>query len=181
MPPAVREHVARIRHAGRELLAIVESMLGMNEVLADSPIQAENLSLKTLVESVLELLGEVSQRAGIRLEMAPDQADVRVRADRRWLEQALAGLLVQMLHMQTRGSSLRLQLNQTTSGVGEICLLAPQREDLKPALMRAAGVGGELAAVRRLLARMDGLIHFDPEVDAGMVCRLRLPAETARL
>ena len=183
-------YVDHILSGGRHLLELI------NDVLDLSKVQSGRMELKPVELSVAQVLREVSAKAqplaaerGVALRVVAARG-LRLKADRRRLDQVLWNLLSNAIRFTPEGGSVTLRshldgdqvvIDVVDTGVG----IAPEMHDrifeeftqVDSGSSRAQdGTGLGLALTHSLLKLMGGTITLESELGKGSTFSARLPA-----
>ncbi|WP_374479046.1 CHASE domain-containing protein [Zoogloea sp.] len=202
--PDQRERLGRVSRAASHLLQL------LNDVLELSRIDAERLSieevpfqLKTVVANVDSLIGtEATARSlQLRLELAPELAELPLLGDPLRLQQVLLNIVGNALKFTEEGS-ITLAVTQSTENAGSILLrfevrdtgigipanalqriFQPFEQADSSTTRRFGGTGLGLTICQRLVRLMGGEIGVDSQPGAGstfwFTCRVGRAAAAA--
>lgn len=191
VPLEVREVVDGVHRSTQSLKVLVDDLLDLARMEADRlELVIQPLSLRTLLESVIEPLQEDARRKGILLlaGVAPG-VPATVLGDAGRLRQVLTNLVGNAMKFTERGEVVvsaepetygRLLIEVSDTGPGldaaaQVRVFAPfVQADSSPA-RRYEGAGLGLAVAARLVARMGGSVEVDSEPGVGSRFRIRLP------
>ena len=190
--PTYREYVEDIKTSGRHLLNIINDILDFSKAEAGMiKLDDDAVDLAEVIETSLRLLGPQAQAKGISLEVDLPETRVRVRADRRRLNQVLLNLLSNAVKFTEEGrvtaklranpeSGVVLQVIDTGIGIAEPDLdrVMDPFTQADSTLSRAhEGTGLGLPLSRVLVEAHDGRLSVESTFGKGTTATVRLPAE----
>jgi PAS domain S-box-containing protein len=193
LPDKQHERILRVRNAGQHLLSLIDDVLDLTSVEADSvPIATEPVMLAPLVQEMLQWLAPGAQQAGVVL--SADALDGAVMADHKRLRQVLSNLLSNAIKYNRRGGRVDIALIDEDVADDEsgrwlgFCVKDTGR-GLTPAQMQRLfepfnrlgaerdgieGTGIGLTIVRALVHRMGGRIEVQSRPGEGSEFRVWL-------
>jgi light-regulated signal transduction histidine kinase (bacteriophytochrome) len=188
LSPEVQEFLTTITDSARHMGCLLDGLAQLSRVGA-APLVLESVALQSLVHSLCDDLARTTEARVIEWHIAADLP--LVRADSRWLQQALGHVLgnafkfaqsrepavisVYTLPVQTPGYvSVRVQDN----GVGYNAAMQAKLFRVFGRLHSAQqfdGIGMGLVLTRKIVERMGGQIAIDGVQDVGCGVTLTLP------
>ncbi len=187
LPPEVRDHLNTLRRATLGLLVIVNDILDSSKIAAGMvTIEAVEVSLRSVLTEVEDLLGPQARAKGLALECAVD-TDVpeHVRADPNRLKQVLVNLIANAIKFTETGkitvgfrvlgrSATQLQVRGAVRDTG-IGIPADRRAAIFESFTQGddsttrthGGTGLGLSISRELVNLMGGRIGVESEVGQG--------------
>jgi PAS domain S-box-containing protein len=187
----------RIRTAGRELLALIDSVLDLTAIESGAlRLSPERLAMAPLVEDVVAAVRPLVDKQGNTLTVAYGLDLGEIWADRTRVRQALLSLLSNASKFTERGTlSLHvareradgqewLSMRISDTGIGmtpeQLSWAAAPFWQADPSTTRRhSGAGLGLALTQRLCALMGGALLAESEPGVGTVFTVRLPTEPA--
>lgn len=189
--PRYRGYLDDIERSGQHLLHIINDILDVSAIEAGKlELHLEPVDVAELVDSVMHIVGQRADAAGIRLvaEHAPDE---RLVADELRLRQILVNLLVNAIKFSDSGGTVTLTAGPDTEdgfvfsvrdrGIGmdsagiQKALTPFEHADNRPSGGEGTGLGLPLSA--RLAELHGGSLTVESELGVGTVVRVRLPRE----
>ncbi|MCA2213950.1 ATP-binding protein [Jidongwangia harbinensis] len=195
LPQPVREVVDSVHRGVHGLKALIDDLLDLARLETGTlEIQQVPVSLRPVLEGVLEPLQQHSRRKGILLlaAPAPDLPPV-VLGDPDRLRQVLSGLVGNAVKFTERGEVVVtaerdgddgyvITVSDTGPGISDADrerIFTPFVQADSSAARRHEGAGLGLALVARLVDRMDGTIDLRTAPGEGSQFRIRLPLHHA--
>ena len=189
-PPAHREYIARIQHAQRHLLALINSVLSFAKIEAGHvELAVETIPVVGLLAAVEPLVAPQIEAKGHALHVAEVPPDVAVEADPDRAAQILVNLLANAIKFTPRGGRIGIEtdvrprdvaIRVRDSGIGippeKLSTIFDPFVQIDKRLTRTTeGVGLGLAISRDLALAMGGDISVESARGAGSVFTLTLP------
>ncbi|OWQ93377.1 hypothetical protein CDN99_02540 [Roseateles aquatilis] len=187
-----RSRVRHIDQAAKHLLALIEDMMMLSRVEANTlTVQALPLQAGPLLRRCVDLAQPAAEAAGVQLQLGltPDEDSTLplVQADPIRLEQVLHNLISNAIKYNRRGGWVKVRacvaqrgfrIEVADNGLG---LSAEQRSQLFQPFNRLGrveqpGTGIGLVICKQLMDRMGGRILVDSETGQGSRFTLELPA-----
>jgi PAS domain S-box-containing protein len=183
------EHVERIVHAGRHLLALVEDVLDIARIEADRlPLRIEPVDARALCGRAMDLVAEAASAARVRVVLEPGP-EVVILADETRALQVLLNVLTNAVKYNRAGGGVRMALTPgprtweirvADDGPG----IRPDRlgrvfepfDRLGAEFTNVEGTGIGLTLARRLMTLLGGDISISSRVGEGTEVRLAFPA-----
>ena len=182
--------VRLIERAGAHLLAMISDVLDLSRIEAGSlPMSVESLHLETVLHDAVSMVADAAEQARVSLDIAPQDAELTVRADRVRLRQVLVNLLSNAIKYNHAGGMVRVQV--WSEGDLVRCAVSDTGRGLTPEQLDhlfepfnrlgaeqsgIEGTGIGLVIVQRLLALMDGTLSVQSQHGVGSVFTVALPA-----
>lgn len=182
-------YLGHIESSGRHLLELIQDVLDISKIQAGHlTVSIENFELQPVLQSAGIKIQPLLAEKDLHLEIARAQG-VRMRADRRRVEQVILNLLTNAVKFTPAGGRIslraqpkqqRIELSVADTGPG----IAPADRErifeefiqLDSGFARAqSGSGIGLALCRRLLELMDGTISVESSPGEGSVFKVDLP------
>jgi PAS domain S-box-containing protein len=187
-----KKYSVNVLESGRHLLALINDVLDMAKVEAGRiELEPSVFSLRALIETAVNLLGEAAAKKGVRIETNLPEDLGEVRADERKIKQVLFNLLSNALKftpspgragVRARRSGGEIEVEVWDTGTG----VAPENQGkIFGAFMRVEtpgsksteGVGLGLSLSKRLVELHGGSIRLESEgLGKGSTVRFTLPA-----
>ncbi len=187
--PERREQFEIIGKAGKDLLALIESILDLSRIEAGRiKLETVNFDLDEVLDLVESLFGDQTARKKLafRVVVAPE-VPVRLHGDPRLLRQALTNLVGNAVKFTDRGYiEIRVGCFGPAAADGTVkllfqvadtgCGISPENHQRMFEMFeqetgfltrRAGGVGLGLAIVKRLVALLDGEIWLESTPNVG--------------
>jgi len=188
LTPGQREHLEYIRQSGRQLLALVEELLGLAQFDYTTPtLTIERVDIDRLLREVASAAKEQASAADVRFEPAPPSGVVAA-ANGAALRRVLRNLMVNAILYNRPGGVVRVAARWLEGDFVEIVvsdtgrgiaaarlaeLFQPfSRLGLEGSAIPGAGIG--LAVSKQLVDAMNGSIEVDSEEDRGSTFTIRL-------
>jgi signal transduction histidine kinase len=192
-PDQRRVALERIGHASTHILAIVDDVLDLARVEAGAmPIDISDVEAHDVIAASLDLIQPLADRRGITVECTGPP--VRVRADRRRLQQVILNLLSNAVRFSPAASTVRVatelsedsaRLHVTDHGPGIpkelLARLFVPFDRLGADAGREGGAGLGLVLARRLAEAMHGTLELASIVGSGTHITVTLAAATERV
>ena len=182
--------VRLIERAGAHLLAMISDVLDLSRIEAGAlPMSVESLHLETVLHDAVSMVADAAEQARVSLDIAPQDAELTVRADRVRLRQVLVNLLSNAIKYNHAGGMVRVQV--WSEGDLVRCAVSDTGQGLTPEQLDhlfepfnrlgaeqsgIEGTGIGLVIVQRLLALMDGTLSVQSQHGVGSVFTVALPA-----
>jgi signal transduction histidine kinase len=194
------EHIERVLRNGRQLLQVINDALELSRYEAGKmQIHPAPLEVRSLIESVVEVVQPLADNRGLRLELECDRAPVWVTTDSLRVQQVLSNLVSNALRYTEQGSvTISCVANSNSSwtiavrdtGIGidpedQVRIFEPFYRGFPNDSARFPGSTGlGLAIVARLVRLLHGRIEVNSELGVGSTFTVVLPlhitqAETA--
>ncbi len=184
-----KEYLSRIHKAGKRLLSMISDVIDISELESGNiPVIAEQFSLRTLLEEVLEEEAVRMVKRGLqsRLEM---EEEYPIYTDRRRLKQSIENYLSNAIKFSEKGIiTIRarqlndwLEVEISDEGIGidnqYFDKLFQPFERLESRLkVPAGGAGLGLYLTKKIVTDlMKGEVYFRSEVEKGSTFGLRIP------
>jgi DNA-binding response OmpR family regulator/anti-sigma regulatory factor (Ser/Thr protein kinase) len=185
-----RAQVEAILQAGCHLLALVDDILDVSRIESGQmQIESARVSLRDLLDEVLELMASQARRGEVVFEPAyREQPPASALGDRVRLRQALLNIVSNAVKYNRRGGSVRAELSTagacvcvqvTDTGFG---MTREQMRHLYEPFNRLGrerdgieGTGIGLTLTRQLLQLMHGSLEIESEPEHGTTVRVVLP------
>jgi signal transduction histidine kinase len=183
-------YLSHIETSGWHLLELIEDILDISTIQAGRvKLVPEDIDLEPVIQAATIKIRPMAVDKKLRLEVQAEPG-LRVRADRRRLEQILLNLLSNavkftpaegVITVRSKAQDAYVEVAVRDSGPG----IDPAHRDLifeefiqlDSGFARAQGGSGlGLALCRRLVELMDGAILVESRLGEGSVFRVRLPA-----
>ena len=178
-PDQRRDALERIGAAASHILSIVDDVLDLARVEADSmPIEVADIDVGEVIDASLDLIEPLAARREIVVEHAGPS--VAVRADRRRLRQVVLNLLSNAVRFSPPRSRIRVEVG---AAGGRVCIHVIDQGPGIPAELlarlfvpfdrlgadagREGGAGLGLVLARRLTEAMGGTLELQSVVGAG--------------
>ena len=192
LPEAVTVQVERVRLSARHLLDLIEEILTFSRIeAAHETVEAEQIALETLVESVAAMVEPLALAKGLDFTVESPEEDVVMETDPRKARQILINLLSNAVKFTNEGGlSLRVRLvgeevefEVADTGIGIADghlekIFEPFWQARQSTPDRPAGTGLGLAVSRRLARLMGGDIQAQSAEGSGTTFVVTLPLET---
>jgi two-component system sensor histidine kinase KdpD len=173
----------------RRLSAVVEGLLTLARVGADSPASRARVSVVECVDAVVAQLSSRAEAAGVSLAGPIDEDSAYVDGNPVMLETAIRNLIENAITAVPRGGRVRVSLELTPVEVAIVVdddgpglganaeiLFRPFQRGVTERLDSAArGVGLGLAIVRRIVTLHDGRLEAGASPDGGARFTFALP------
>ena len=188
------EALRRVEAGGKNLLQLINGILDLSKIAAGRmPVYLEEFSLAELAGEVTGMLDILAKAKKLKLEAAIP-ADVRVRADRTKLKQALINLVGNGIKFTSEGgvfieyesdpkkSYVSLKVRDTGIGIKphDMPLLFQEFRQLDASTTREyGGTGLGLVISRKFVQLMGGNVTAESRPGEGSVFTIVLPAESA--
>jgi signal transduction histidine kinase/ActR/RegA family two-component response regulator len=181
--------VQQIDHAGRHLLRLIDEILDLAQIEAGRmTMSLESVDVIRLVEDVAAMLQPAAVKLGVTVQTKSSTNVVLANADQRRLHQVLINLVSNAIKYNRRGGKVdiscgvvsgcaRIVVSDTGAGIPKRYMselfepfnrLGQEQSDI-------VGSGVGLALCKRLVEKMDGLIHAESEEGVGSVFTVHLP------
>jgi PAS domain S-box-containing protein len=191
-PARHRDYLEDILNSGQHLLSLINDILDISKIEAGaSEIDENDVDVAENVASVLRIVQQRADNAGVTIERAGDHDLPQLRADSRKLKQALLNLLANAIKFTPEGGKVEIHLTcngrdgfmirVTDTGIGIAA------EDLPTALRqfgqvdsawnrRYQGTGLGLPLTKALVELHDGSLDLKSRPNEGTTVTLRFPA-----
>ncbi len=187
LTPDQERQLRLVQASGKHLLSLINDLLDLAKIESGRvELQLAPVECAPVLEEVVQTLLPTAEAKGLWLRVVPPDAQARVRADRRALQQILINLTGNALKFTARGG-VSLEVSGTTgvdiavrdTGVG---ISEADRARLFQAFTqvgdagtrKSEGTGLGLHLSTKLAALMGGRIDVDSEPGRGSVFTLRL-------
>jgi signal transduction histidine kinase len=170
---AQKEHLGRVHETGRQILGLVDDLLGVARVEAgEEVVRVEAVRLLSVVEESLMLVRPLAEKKGLRIRVEEPAEQVELQTDARKLRRVLVNLLanavkfteaggvVLRLRVEGKEAEVRVVFEVTDTGPG---IAAGDLEHVfdpfwqaDPTARNPAGSTGLGLSVARQLARLLG-------------------------
>lgn len=183
-------YVAQIESSGRHLLAVIDRILDLAKLEAETPeLELSVLAVAPLVEESVTMVQEQATSKGITIGVEiPDELP-HVRGDRRRTKQILLDLLSNAVEFTPDGGRIGVRAHRaggmacialwdTGVGIPEDRLediFRPFEQVDSSLAKRHEGIGLGLALSRRLTEMQDGTLTVESTVGRGSVFTITLP------
>ena len=195
--PKYREYAADINDSGQHLLDLINDMLDLSKIESGAVELSENaIDVPALVASVITLVKERAERAGIDLvEDIPGDLP-QLHGDNRKIKQILVNLLTNAIKFSDRGGRVTLGVwcRPDTEYVFRVadCGIGIAPEDIAKALApfgqvgnhlhrSSEGTGLGLPLTRALIEIHGGTMDLQSEPGVGTTVTVRFPAQRIRV
>ena len=174
----------------QRMQGLINNLLDLDRISRGAMrLARRNISLRTVLESVLQQEQEFASQSAIALDLVLEEGDIICHADPERLRTMLCELVVNGIKFSPPGSKVRLRV-RSLGGLAQILVedhgsgIAPELGDgvFEPFVQgdRSArrsreGGGLGLTVVRRLAALQGGDCRFHSPADGGTVFELELP------
>jgi signal transduction histidine kinase len=189
IPDASRRQVERIRSAARQLLGLVEEVLGFARLVAGHEVlRIETTDLSALAHECIDRVEPAAAAKGLGLEVHV-AGPVQVRTDPMKVRQILDNLLSNAIKFSERGvvrvtvrrddGAVVLDVEDSGIGIPEDSLphiFEPFWQVEQGSTRRFGGSGLGLGVVRELVRLLDGDVAVRSEAGRGTTFTVRLPA-----
>lgn len=185
------EPLQGIQRASRRLLALVESVLDLNQLQTGRfEVDIRPFAIADVVAEVLEAVRDQADRSGT--ELHAEVADLEMRSDLRMVRQILFNLVDNAARF-TREGNVWVEVGRA----GAFALRIVVRDDgigMTPAQVQAAtrpfwqadatttrrydGAGMGLAVCRAMAESLGGNLHIESETGMGATVRVTLPIDS---
>jgi len=189
--------VRLIERAGAHLLAMISDVLDLSRIEAGAlPMSVESLHLETVLHDAVSMVADAAEQARVSLDIAPQDAELTVRADRVRLRQVLVNLLSNAIKYNrpngrvtvsvtrdaegTPAPRLRIAVSDTGLGLSpsqQAQLFQPFNR-LGRERSQTEGTGIGLVISQRLAELMGGSLTVRSEAGQGSTFVLTLPQAT---
>jgi len=106
-----RDYLARVQRNGHHLLSLINDILDLSKIEAGKlELDLEEVSIAGVLQSVIHTLEAQASTAGVSLLLDPVDADVRVIADAKRLEQVVLNLAANAVKFTNPGGRVLLRL-----------------------------------------------------------------------
>jgi signal transduction histidine kinase len=193
-----KEHIGRVQETGKQLLGLVDDLLGLARVeAAEEVVRVEPVLLVNVIEESLMLVRPLAEKKGLRIRVEAPPEQVELQTDARKLRQVLvnllanavkfteAGSVVLRLRVEGKETEVRVIFEVTDTGLG---IAARDLEHVfdpfwqaDPTARNPAGSTGLGLSVARQLARLLGgeVTVTRSVVGEGSTFTVSLPARYA--
>ncbi len=193
LSPKQKESVRTIYKAAGHLLALINEVLDLARVESGKlTLSIETVSLADQFGECATLMGAIAGEKGIRLEFAPIEDHLCVRADRVRLKQTLVNLISNAVKYNRVQGSVRVSAAEsdddkvriavTDTGLGipaqQMSKLFTPFERLGADTTGVEGAGIGLSLTKRLIEAMEGTIGVESTVGASSTFWFVLPMAT---
>jgi signal transduction histidine kinase len=186
-----RRYGGDIRTSGRHLLELITNILDFTKIESGRLVlQDEEVVLGDIVDESVRVYTPICARLGLTLATAIGDRALRLRSDRRVLQQILLNLLSNAtkftpgggtvtIHAELQGSDLALAIEDTGIGIAEADrtrVLEPFGQITSPLTRGSGGTGLGLATVKSLVELHGGRLILESASGAGTRVTLLFPA-----
>jgi len=187
--PRQAEALARIRFSQQHLLTLIDDLLDYTRIQAKKPDARDDVALAGVIEAVKRRLPPAE---GVEIRFGEGEGDLRVRGERKGIEQILLNLIGNALKFTPAGGCIEVSAARREGEVEvEVCdtgsgippeklekIFEPfvQVRDAAKGDSSRQGLGLGLAISRELARAMEGELTAESVAGKGSVFRLRLPA-----
>ncbi len=188
-----REYVRDIHESGQHLLDLINDILDLSKIESGTEkLHEENVDISVVVESVLKLVRQRSEKHGVKLELELSGESPVLWADERKLKQILVNLLSNAIKFTKAGGTVTLkgwcriesgyvfQVIDTGIGIAleDIPKALSQFGQVDSALNRQyEGTGLGLPLTKSLVELHSGSLDLQSDVGVGTTVTVRFPAE----
>ncbi len=184
--PKQADQLTKVEKAGRHLLEILNNILDLSRIEADSlPIEKRDFALNEVVYTATAASGVAAAAKGLELTVAMDGVPTQLRGDPLRLSQMLVNYLGNAIKFTEKGrielrgqlvdqteTAYRVRFEVTDTGIGVEAseierLFHPFEQADNSTTRRFGGTGLGLAINRRLAALMGGEVGADSERGRG--------------
>ncbi|WP_166396037.1 PAS domain S-box protein [Rubrobacter marinus] len=183
-PETRRLFLGHIHSEGQRLQRFSDTMLRLARVGSDlGEFAPQAVHLGSTLEASVEPMKPLAERSGLELHVESDEAGW-VRADPRWLEQALMVVLSNAVKYSARGGRVWLRARAGTitvedegEGIDEVDLphVFERFYRGRQGAGQESGSGLGLAICKELIERMGGDISLESEEGVGTKVKIQLP------
>ncbi len=188
-----RGYANDIHNSGQHLLSLINDILDLSKVESGADeLNEEAIEIPEVIQSVLKLVRQRAETAGVELEVELSDDPPMLRADERKLKQILVNLLSNAIKFTPAGGMVLLRawcransghvFQIVDTGIG-IAL-----EDIPSALARFQQIDGKLSRqyegaglglplTKSLVEQHGGSLDLQSEVGAGTTVTARFPAQ----
>ena len=186
-----RHYAADIFDSGQHLLALINDILDLSKIESGvEELYEEDFEIAAMIGSLVTLMGAHAQKGQVTLNLAPQAALPRLRADKRKLKQILVNLLSNAIKFTRPGGTVSL-LARHEPGAGLVLQIADTgigmaRKDIPRALSKFLQVDGDLnrkyegtglglPLAVSLTELHSGTLELESEPNRGTTVTVRLP------
>jgi len=189
--PQHRGYLDDIHTSGLHLLSLINDILDLSKIEAGAEeIDEEVIDVAALAGSVLRVVRQRADKAGLAIELRLDEALPGLRADERKLKQALLNLLVNAIKFTPSGGWVSLEIGCDEMGGFAFTVrdngIGMARDDIPTALRQFGqidsalnrkyeGTGLGLPLTKALIELHGGTLELDSRLGEGTRVTLRLP------
>lgn len=191
-PPELRDMVERIIKSGKQLLALIESILDFSRLETDRlELNLQQMNLVELVTATTEELRYLAEQKNLTLVLHSNLENPRITNDPIRLQQVLVNLISNAIKFTETGgvfvevqqlnhNRVALMVKDTGVGIPESELTNIFREFWqvdRSTTRKYGGVGLGLAIVDKLVRLMKGTITVNSNLGEGSTFRIELPRQ----
>ncbi|MEX2581851.1 MAG: PAS domain-containing sensor histidine kinase [Gemmatimonadota bacterium] len=189
--PELEEAAEQITTAGHHLLRLVEEALDLAAIQEGRVVvDATRVTVREVVVEAVDLIRPLADRRDIQVQIAAEQTEVAVLADRDRLRQVLLNLLSNAVKYNRYAGDVRIHWERASSRLIAISV-SDTGPGMHPAMldrifqrferlgMEDAGIEGSglgLAISNRIVEMMGGTMAVETRPGDGAVLRIELPA-----
>jgi len=191
-----KEYVNIMLKSGYHLLDLIDEVLDIAKIeRGETPLEEEELNVKTLLQEVVASLKPLAQERRISMiEDFPNEKETLIWTDRTLLKQVLINLVSNSIKYNKEGgrvwvrftngnaSDIEIRIKDTGYGIPNdkiVTVFDPfARADNSPDKPEGAGLG--LYISKKLIELMKGTISLESEMDVGSTFSIRLPVKIER-
>ncbi len=195
--PRHRGYLEDIHSSGLHLLSLINDILDLSKIEAGADeLDEEVLDVTEVAHSVLRVVRQRAEKAGIAIEWSGDTGLPRLHADARKLKQALLNLLANAIKFTPSGGLVALRIFCDESGAFVIQVadngIGMAKENIATALRQFGqiesalnrkydGTGLGLPLTKALVELHGGSLELDSRLGEGTTVTIRLPASRSIL